>query len=230
MIASIASSGTRTTRPRCAQHVFRQREVLVAGMRAGADARHALVHDRRRVRHRPHDGHAVGDARLDVRGRDRRRDREDGLLGCEQRPISLEQRVDVLRLHRDDDDRGAADRVARSTVVASTPWRSCSSATRSSRRRGDDDVAPAGAEQAGEQRLADAAAADDRDALAWRRGYAARGVTARARANSRRADTRSRARPTRRTARAAPPSPSPRPAGRAARAGSLTSPRSPTSP
>ena len=40
-----------------------------------------------------------------VRGRDRRRDREHGLLGESSEPMSLEQRVDVLRLHRDDDER-----------------------------------------------------------------------------------------------------------------------------
>ena len=154
------------------QHLLGEREVLVARVRAGADAGHALVHGRRRVRHRAHDRHAVGDPRLDVRGRDRGRDREDGLLAASSSGADLaEQRVDVLRLHRDDDERGARDRVGvRGRRLDAVPLAQLVDA-RSASRVGDDDLvaAPAGAEQPGEQRLADLAARrGSRSALALR--------------------------------------------------------------
>ena len=90
------------------QRLLGERELRVTGLRPGTDARHALVHGRGRVRHRTHNGHAVGDALLDVLRPDRGGDRQHGLVGREQRADLGEQRVDVLRLHCDDDELCAA--------------------------------------------------------------------------------------------------------------------------
>ena len=66
---------------------------------------------------------------LDVLGRDRRRDGEHRLLRRQQRADLGEQRVDVLRLHGEDDD--AAPLTASAfDVVASTPCRSVDDALR----------------------------------------------------------------------------------------------------
>ena len=63
------------------EHLLGERQVRVVGVGARADAGHALVHRRRRVRHRAHDRDALCEVRLDRRRRDRRRDRQHGLLG-----------------------------------------------------------------------------------------------------------------------------------------------------
>ena len=147
--ASINVSGTRTTRPRWPEQFLRDREVLLARVRACADPGHAFVDGRGRVRHRAHDGDTVGDPLLDMRGRDRGGDGNDGLLRREARADLREEAVDVLRLDGDDDDRGA---VGGRDVVVAAPR--------------DDDlrlVAPAGADEAGVQRFADPAPAEDCD-------------------------------------------------------------------
>ena len=48
------------------QHFLRQVEVLVSCVCAGADAGDALVHRRRRVRHRANDGHVLSQMLLDL--------------------------------------------------------------------------------------------------------------------------------------------------------------------
>jgi len=141
------------------------RELLVARVRARADAGHALVHRRRRVRHRAHHRDAVGDALLDVRRRDGGRDRDEGLFRREVLPDLAEQDADVLRLDGDDDYAGAADggRVVGGRLGAVALVQLGDPLLVS---RGNDDlggVAPAGAEQAGEESLTDAPAAEDRD-------------------------------------------------------------------
>ena len=73
------------------------RAQLLARVRTGANPCHALVHDGRRVRHRPDDGHAAAEVPLDRRSRDRSRDREDRLLRLEQRP-DLAERFGVVEL------------------------------------------------------------------------------------------------------------------------------------
>ena len=74
------------------EHVLGLREMCVVRVGAGAEAGHALVHDRGRVRHRADDGNAVGDLRFDRARRDRGGDREHGLLGGEQTADLAEQR------------------------------------------------------------------------------------------------------------------------------------------
>ena len=136
-------------------------------MGACADAGHALVHCRRRVRHRAHDGDAVGDPLLDVRRRDGGSDRDNG-LPCSQMGADLgEQGVDVLRLDGDDDEPGGGDRgrVVRGCLDAvalvqlGDPLRAAV---------GDNDLgslAPAGTEQAGEEGLPDPPSTEDRNLL-----------------------------------------------------------------
>ena len=63
------------------EHLLGEVEVLVIGVRTGADAGDAFVHERGRIRHRAHDGHAGRESRLDLRSRNRGGDREDRLLG-----------------------------------------------------------------------------------------------------------------------------------------------------
>ena len=86
-----------------------ERELLVAGVRARADAGHALVHSGGRVRHRSHDRDPLGDPLFDVRRGDGGGDRDERLLRREVEAYLPEQDVDVLRLDGDDDDAGAAD-------------------------------------------------------------------------------------------------------------------------
>ena len=86
------------------QHLVGHREVVVACVRACAEPGDALVDRRGRVRHRAQDGHAVGEVPLDLRGRDRGRDREHGLLRREQPADLAEQHVEVLRLDGDHDE------------------------------------------------------------------------------------------------------------------------------
>ena len=106
MIASSASSGTRTTAPRCDSASSGEVEVLVArrarrprarrcprGRSTGCSASPARPARRRK-------------AVLSIRARRYRgRDRENRLLGEDQRADLAEQALDVLRLHRDDDER-----------------------------------------------------------------------------------------------------------------------------
>ena len=139
--------------------------MLVVGVRAGADAGDALVHERGRIRHRAHDRHAGREARLDLRGRDRGGDREDRLFGREQPADLPEQDVEVLRLHSDHDQPGAGDRFRirerRLDAMALGELLQPLLAP-----PGDGDVArlpPARAEQPSEQRLADLPGAEDRD-------------------------------------------------------------------
>ena len=85
--------------------------------------------------------------------------------GHEQAADLGEQRVDVLRLHRDDDDLRAGDRVrVGGRRLDAVPRPQLLDAALAA--RGDDELLlrpPAGAEQPGEQRLADASGAEDRD-------------------------------------------------------------------
>ena len=107
MTASMYGSETRTTAPRW-------RSASSASVRcsspAWAPAQTPAIPSCTidgRVRHRPDDRHARGEVALDRRGRDRGRDREHRLLGLDQRADLAEQRLDVLRLDGDDDERGA---------------------------------------------------------------------------------------------------------------------------
>ena len=144
MTASIALSGTRTTRPRWAR---------------ASDARVTCSSPAWAPAHRPAipswtvDG-VFGIAR--TTGTPSARYRSTVAVGvaaaivrtvCSSAitvPISLEQRLHVLRLHREDDERGARGGldIARRRR---TPYRSTSSATRSSRR--DDAESSAGSRQ-----------------------------------------------------------------------------------
>ena len=125
----------------------------------------ALVDGRGRVRHRPHDRDGLGEVRLDRRGRDRGRHGEDGLLRCQQPADLAEQRLEVLRLDRDDDERRSRDRLGvRERADDAVPLDQLVDALLPA--AGDHDllrVAPAVGEQAREQRLADLAGAEDRD-------------------------------------------------------------------
>ncbi|OLE30223.1 MAG: hypothetical protein AUG43_03985 [Actinobacteria bacterium 13_1_20CM_3_68_10] len=88
-----------------------QGEVWLVRVGARAHACDPLMHDRRRVRHRAHDGNALRQALLDRRGRNRSSDREDGLVRADDRCDLLEQDVEVLRLDRDHDQGRIGDRV-----------------------------------------------------------------------------------------------------------------------
>ena len=101
MTASIACSGTRTTRAEVAEHVLGEREMRVVGVRAGADAGHPLLHRGRRVRHRADDGDVAAEVRLDLARRDSGGDGEERLLGGEEAADVLEERAHVLLLHGD---------------------------------------------------------------------------------------------------------------------------------
>src|SRR5439155_4621124 len=94
---------------------------------------------------------------------------EHGLLRREQTADLAEQRVEVLRLDRDHDKRGAADRIGvGERRLDAVPLGELVDPLLAAAR--DDDLlgpAPAGAEQPREQRLADLAAAEDRDAPAF---------------------------------------------------------------
>ena len=61
-------------RAEVAERFLGQAQMLVARVRACTDARDAFVDGCRPVRHRAHDGNAVGDLALDRGGRDRGRD------------------------------------------------------------------------------------------------------------------------------------------------------------
>ena len=122
--------------------------------------------ERRRVRHRPHDRDTGRQACLDLRGRDGGGDGQDRLLRCDQPSDLPEQDVKVLRLHRDNDQSGFADglSVGKDRFDA-VPLRDLIQVLLAAAR--DDDVTglpPAGAEQPGEQRLADLAGSQNRDA------------------------------------------------------------------
>ena len=97
-------------------------------------------------------------------------------------PISPSSAVDVLRLDRDDDDAGAAD--GRRVVGGGLDAVALAQLGEPLLLAGGDDdlgrVAPAGAEQAGEQGLADPPAAEDRD-LALAHGQSLGGVRRRQR-------------------------------------------------
>ena len=80
-------------------------------------------------------------------------------------PISLEQRLDVLRLHREDDERGARGGldIARRRLHA-VPLHELRDALVASRRRRElGRLTPAGGEEPGDQRFADPPGAEDRD-------------------------------------------------------------------
>ena len=165
VIASIQILGHAHDAAEVREQLLRERQLLVVGVRARADPRHALVHGGGRVRHRAHDRDAVCDPLLDVRGRDGGRDRDEGLLGRQVLSDLAEQDVDVLRFDGDDDDPGAGDRrrVVRGRLGAVAFVELGVSLVTPGR---DDDlggIAPAGAEQAGEEGLPDPAAAEDRD-------------------------------------------------------------------
>ena len=139
--------------------------MLVAGVGARADSGHPLVHERRCVRHRPDDGHAGRQPRFDLGRRDRCRDGEDRLLRRYEPADLAEQRVEVLGLDRDHDEAGTGDglRVGERRPDAVTSGHFADALLAPA---GRDDLlrgAPAGAEQPGEERLADLPAAEDRD-------------------------------------------------------------------
>ena len=119
----------------------------------------------RRVRHRPHDGHAVRELRLDRGGRYGRGHGEHGLLRRQRRADLGQQRLEVLRLHGDDDEPGARDGLGvRERRLDAVPLVQLVGALLAA--RGDDDLAllpPARRQQAGDERLADLPAAEDRD-------------------------------------------------------------------
>ena len=107
MIASSALLRHADDRAQVGQRLLGEVELLFARVRSGAEARDPLVDGGRSVRHRPHDGDAVREARLDPGGRDRSGHGEHRLPGEDRVSDLVEQRVDVLRLHGDDDERGA---------------------------------------------------------------------------------------------------------------------------
>ena len=216
VIASICSSGTSTTSPtarstvparsRCSRPACRPAHMpaIPSWTVEGAFGIERTT------------GTSRGDVTLDPRGRDRGRDREDRLLGGEQVADLAEQRLDVLRLDGEHDDVGAADRVGvRGRRLDAVPLAELVGPLLAP--RGRDDVGPVGATQPGEERLADLAGAEDRDSHA---------ASLRVRRRIPPAGTRSRARPTRRRARAGRPSPRPRRAVPRAPTASLTRPRS----
>ena len=166
MTASISFSGTRTTAPRCASASSASVDVGVVGVRAGAEPRDALVDDGRRVRHRAADRNAGGEVPLDRRGRDRGGDGEDRLVVDDQVADLAEKRLDVLRLDRDHDERGARYRLlirerGRDAVALAELGHALGAAA-----RGDDvrRQAPARREQPGDERLADLPGAEYGDA------------------------------------------------------------------
>ena len=65
------------------EHVFCEIQMLIGRMRARADAGDALVHEGRRVGHRADDRNPRRQPCLDLRGRNGRGNRENGLLGRE---------------------------------------------------------------------------------------------------------------------------------------------------
>ena len=89
-------------------------------MRAGAQPSHAFVDGGRSVRHRAEHGNPIGDVPLDLRSRNRCGDRQHRLLRREQVADLAEQRVEVLGLDRDHDERCAATASVLASVV-STP-------------------------------------------------------------------------------------------------------------
>ena len=111
-------------------------------------------------------GTPARDLALDRRGRDRGRDREHRLLGRQHAADLAEQRVEVLRLDGDHDERGAGDRLRvrerRPHAVALLQLAGALLVP-----DGDDDLAglpPAAAQEAAQERLADRAGAEDGDA------------------------------------------------------------------
>jgi hypothetical protein len=150
------------------EHLLGRGEVLVARMSPRAQPGDALVDGRRRVRHGAQHRHAVGQVLLDLRSWHRGGDREDGLLGRDHRRHLAEQDVEVLRLDGDDDEAGARGSLAvRERRLDGVLVGQLLDALRAP--AGDDDLvrrAPARAEEAGEERLADLASAEDCDAPA----------------------------------------------------------------
>ena len=155
--------------------------------------------------------------RCDARspGRDRGGDREHSLFRLDAADLA-EQRLEVLRLDGDHDERGTRYGLGVRNVTC-TPWRSSSSraAPRRAPWRRSRPARASRAQQSAQERLADRAGAQDRDAAGvhaaslgsrgFRQGHEPRRTPA--------AGRRSRGRPTRRRARAAPRSPGPRPTG-----------------
>ena len=140
-------------------------EVLVICVRAGADPCDSFVHERGRIRHRADDGHSRGESCLDLRSGNRGGDRQDRLLGAEQAADLAEEDVEVLWLDGDHDEPRAGHGlgVRERALDAVTLDDFLQSFLASSGHRDVARLAPAGAQEPGEQRLADAAGAQDRD-------------------------------------------------------------------
>ena len=221
VIASIASSGTSTTSPTARSTVPARSRCSRSRVAAGAHAGDPLVHRRRRVRHR-----------ADDRARRRRGGARSTPSGSPPQPRARSARR-VSRWPISPSSVSMSCGLTASTttsapliasafeVVASTPCRSRQLERALLAARRGDDVGPVGATQPGEQRFADLAGPEDRDphraSLRVRRGIPPAG-------------TRSRARPTPRTARAARRSPPPRRCRPQSAEASLTRPRSRASP
>ena len=171
MTASMYALRHADDRAEVREALLGEREVLLAGVGAGADAGDPLVDDRRRVRHRADDRDAGGDVRLDRAVRIAAATERMVCSGVSSRADLAEQRLDVLRLDRDDDEAGARDGLAlrerrRDAVAAAELGDALLAAARSRRPR------PARASRElsrpAEQRLADLPAAEDRDATVHR--------------------------------------------------------------
>ena len=91
-----------------AERGLREREMLLVRVRARAEPCHALVDGGRPVRHRPHDRDTFREPPLDRCGRDRGGNRQYRGLRAEQAADLSQQLVEVLRLHGDHYQGGAA--------------------------------------------------------------------------------------------------------------------------
>ena len=143
----------------------RRGQVRVVGVRAGAEPGDPLVHGRRGVRHRAHDGDA-GREPLSMRAVGIAAATESTVCsGVIERADLAEERLDVLGLDGDDDERGAGRRlVVRERRLDAVALAQLGDTLGAACGRGDlARLAPAGREQAGDQRLADPAGAEDRD-------------------------------------------------------------------
>jgi hypothetical protein len=139
------------------EDVLREREVLVARVRARAHAGDALVNCRGGIRHGADDRHTARDPLLDRRRRNRRRDREHRLLRRDDGADLAEQHVEVLRLHGDDEERRTGDGLlVREGRPDAVPLSQLGDALGTPAGR-DHLVgpSPARAEEAGDQRLPD---------------------------------------------------------------------------
>ena len=96
-------------RPEMRERLLGESDVGVVGVGAGTETRNPFVDDGRRVRHRSHDRDSRRQVTLDRGSRDRRRDGEERLLARDQVADLAEQRLDVLRLDGDHDERGLRD-------------------------------------------------------------------------------------------------------------------------